>query len=169
MCILLLLSLCTPNLLINLSPFPRMLYIYLFMYLCIYISISCYFSICSYVFSSHPERCLLTRFRDSFFLLPRLRVCALACFRAFSSFFGLAVRTASTTYTVGHVSVSLCNSRLLFSSYVSVCSPPFFSLSFFVFLIRFVTSFPNYVVSLFVVSGPTSTSSAPTLPAATLC
>ena len=32
------------------------------MYLCICISISYYFSICSYVFSSHPERCLLTRF-----------------------------------------------------------------------------------------------------------
>ena len=42
------------------------------------------------------------------------------------------------------------------------------SLSLF-FLSRFVTSFPNYVVSILVVSGLTSTSSAPTIPAATLC
>ena len=142
------------------------IYLYLSLYLCICISISYSFSICSYVFSSHPERCLLTCFRVSFFLLPRLR-------ERFGMFpcLGLAVRSAPTSYTVRHVSVSPCTSRLLlFLSYVSVCSPPFFPLSRSFFSVRrFITSFPNYVVSILVVSGLTSTSSATTLPAATLC
>ena len=140
MCILLLLSLCTPNLLLNLPTFSRMLYIYFSMYLHLCI---CSFSVCSYVFSSHPERCLLTRFRVSFLqFLPLLQLCAFsACFRASASFLGLAVRTAPTPYTLRHVSVSRCHWRLLISSYVSVCILPLFPPSTFSFFFSFLSLF----------------------------
>ena len=79
--------------------------------------------------------------RFLFLLLPRLRVRALTCFRAFSSCLGLAVRSAPTSYTVRHLSVSPCNSRLLlFSSYVSLCSPTFFSRSFFLLFVLSILS-----------------------------
>ena len=63
---------------------------------------------------------------------------ALACARlGMFSCLRLAVRSTPTSYTVRHVSVSPCTSRLLlFSSYASICSPLFFySRSFFLFVV----------------------------------
>ena len=147
MCILLLLCLCTPNLLLNLPPFSRMLYIFLY----VSKSMSLFLLYMFLLFSSHPERCLLTRFRVSFLqFLPLLQLCAFsACFRATASFLGLAVRTAPTPYTLRHVSVSRCHWRLLISSYVSVCNLPLFSPPLFLFSYPFCHFLPKLYLSHF--------------------
>ena len=114
----------------------------MYLYLCIYS-----FSICSYVFCSHPERCLLTRFRVSFLqFLPLLRVCVFGMFPCLCLLPG--ARGTHRTHALHletrfRVPLPLAPSHLVIRFRMQ--PSPFPPSIFFFFLIRFVTFYLNCV------------------------